>query len=282
MKLPFTKMHGTGNDFVVIDVRRDTLPENPFASVPAGAELARHLADRRFGVGADQILLLADSDHADFRMGIFNADGSEVEMCGNGIRCLAHYVWRHGLSRKDVLKIETPAGIIRPRRDGDQVAVDMGEPVLEATGIPVRLEGDRVIDHPLDLGDETFRLTCVSMGNPHAVLFVDDVEQAPVRALGPRIEMHDFFPNRTNVEFVQVSGRGALKMRVWERGSGETWACGTGACAAAVAAVLTDRADRDVTVELQGGDLRIAWRKSDDRVIMTGPATEVFQGDWLT
>jgi diaminopimelate epimerase len=265
----FTKMHALGNDFIVIDSR---------GSETGGLlKLAKKLCLRRFGIGADQMLVLADAGDADFRMMIFNADGSEVEMCGNGIRCLAKYIWDRGLSDRDMLEIETLAGVIRPRRAGDMVTVDMGEPVLEGRKIPVGLDG-RVLDYPLGIGDRTVDVTCVGMGNPHAVVFTSGVDECPVGELGPEVERHPLFPNRINVEFVEVRGAGEIRMRVWERGAGETMACGTGACAAAVASSLKGFTGRKVAVRLDGGDLDIDWA-GDNRVYMTGPATEVFEGE---
>ncbi len=268
MKLSFTKMHGLGNDFILIDCRGLQLSGMP--------GLAKRLCDRRLGIGADQILLLGESPAADFSMRIFNADGSEVEMCGNGIRCLAKYVWDRGLSDKEVLRVDTPAGIIRPERAGEMVRVDMGEPVLEGRLIPVNLRGE-VRDHPLRVLDREFRITCVSMGNPHAVIFVDRVEGLDVAGYGSVIERHELFPKRTNVEFIEVLNGDSIRMRVWERGAGETLACGTGACAAAVASHLNGHTGRRVAVELRGGVLHIEWSK-DNRVFMTGPAAEVFDG----
>jgi diaminopimelate epimerase len=272
MNLSFVKMHGLGNDFILIDCRDDA---SGVRSEKLG-ELSRRLCHRRFGIGADQVLLLYNSEKADFRMRIFNADGSEVEMCGNGIRCLAKYIWDRGLSGKEALDIETAAGIIRPEKAGDLVKVDMGEPVLDARSIPVDYDG-RVEDFPLNVLDREFRITCVSMGNPHAVIVVDDADRFDVAGYGPLIERHGFFPNRTNVEFIQVLDRARIRMRVWERGAGETMACGTGASAAAVAAHLNGLADRRVTVVLNGGELVIEW-KDDNHVYMTGPAVEVFAG----
>ncbi|MDQ7786465.1 MAG: diaminopimelate epimerase [Thermodesulfovibrionales bacterium] len=278
MNIPFTKMHGLGNDFIVIDSREVRL-EN----IPA---LAQRLCDRRFGIGADQILLLEKSGAADFRMRIFNVDGSEVEMCGNGIRCLAKYVWDRNLSRKDILDIETLAGIIRPEKAGDMVKVDMGEPVFDAEKIPVHLAhpssfiphpSGGIVDYPLQIEDKEFRITCISMGNPHAVIFIDNVDEFPVSYYGPMIEHHQMFPKRTNVEFIEVIDPSAVKMRVWERGSGETMACGTGASAAAVAAHLKGLVGRNIVVHLLGGDLMLDWA-GDNRVYMTGPAVEVFEG----
>jgi diaminopimelate epimerase len=275
MEIQFTKMHGTGNDFIVIDCR-----ERPLADP---AQFAATYCDRRFGIGADQVLLLCPSSVADYGMKIFNADGSEVEMCGNGIRCLARYIWTRGLSAKKVLDIETPAGIIRPEQAGDLVRVDMGQPVFEPERIPVAISGERqgnapVVDYPLLIRDREFPITCVSMGNPHAVIFLQEpVEEFGVTLYGPEIERHPLFPKKTNVEFINVKNRDELVMRVWERGSGETLACGTGASAAGVAAVLKDLTDRKVTIHLLGGDLVIEWA-AGGRVLMTGPAVEVFEG----
>jgi diaminopimelate epimerase len=282
MNLRFTKMHGLGNDFVLIDCRDRAVS----AQLAAVGELSKRLCHRRFGIGADQVLLLYPSNVADFKMLIYNADGSEVEMCGNGIRCFAKYIWDRGLSGKDLLSVETAAGIIRPERAGRLVRVDMGEPILEGRLIPVNLpppspltkEGQgRVVDFPLKVADKEFKITAVSMGNPHAIIFVDDVEGVDVKGYGPLIENHELFPKRTNVEFIQVLGPESLKMRVWERGAGETMACGTGASAAGVAAFVKGHTGRRVTVALTGGDLLIEW-KEDNHVYMTGPAVEVFEG----
>ncbi|GAB4419720.1 MAG: diaminopimelate epimerase [Thermodesulfovibrionales bacterium] len=275
----FVKMHGLGNDFILIDCIRG---EPQFAAMlsPDLSDLARRLCHRRFGIGADQLLLLYPSTIADFKMRIFNADGSEVEMCGNGIRCLAKYIWDRGLSDKKVLVIETIAGIIRPERIDGLVRVDMGEPILEPEKIPVRLPSHlpRVVDYPLRIEDREFRTTCVSMGNPHAVIMVDNLSDFPVAYYGPMIENHPVFPDRTNVEFIEVLNSSEIKMRVWERGAGETMACGTGASAAAAASHLRGLTERNVTVHLSGGDLFIEWGR-DNHVYMTGPAVEVFTGE---
>lgn len=273
--MKFTKMHALGNDFILIDARS--------TAIKKASELSKKLCKRRFGVGADQMLLLEKSKSADFRMRIFNADGSEVEMCGNGIRCLARYVWDRGLSKKKILDIETPAGIIRPERSGDMVTVDMGEPILEAKDIPVKTKGN-ITDFPLRIGDKTFNITCVSMGNPHAVIFIEKMEGLegfPVGLYGSAIETHKMFPKRTNVEFVDVTSKSEIRMRVWERGTGETPACGTGASAAAVASNLKGLTGKRVTVHLDGGDLLIEWA-TDNRVYMTGPAEEVFLGEIIS
>lgn len=272
MKRAFVKMHGLGNDFVVIDCRSHPL-EDPHRA-------ARFLCDRRFGVGADQLLLVENSPvaAADFRMVIFNADGSEVEMCGNGIRCFARFLRDHGMTEQKRIPVHTDAGIIIPTllEDG-QVCVDMGEPNLNATAIPTDFFG-RVMDTPLEVLDRTLRVTCVSMGNPHSVTYVDDVDAFPVAKYGPSIENHPIFPKRINAEFVEVLDRENLKMRVWERGSGETMACGTGACAVLVASVLNRKSSRSAQVHLKGGTLAIEWAH-DNHVYMTGPAVEVFQGE---
>lgn len=272
MNVSFVKMHGIGNDFIVIDCR-DNAVARQLSTV---SKLSKKLCDRRFGIGADQILLLQNSDKADFRMSIFNADGSEVEMCGNGIRCFAKYIWDRKLSRKKLLDVETPAGIIRPERVGEMVKVDMGIPMLEGRQIPVRLDG-LIREFPLKILDKRFKITCVSMGNPHAVIFVDDVAGFNVAKYGPVIENHELFPKRVNVEFIQIISPGIVRMRVWERGSGETLACGTGAAAAAVAANLTGRTRKKVKVKLPGGDLMIELHKNG-HIYMTGPAVEVFEG----
>jgi diaminopimelate epimerase len=269
MKIPFVKMHGLGNDFIILDCIRHT--------VSIHQELIRTLCDRRHGIGADQLLVLLPSKKADYRMRVYNADGGEVEMCGNGIRCLAKYLVAQGLAGEDEQAIETRAGIIRPRVQGDRITVDMGAPELDGPRIPVRMEG-RIIDREVTLANEQRRITCVSMGNPHCVIFVNDLAICPVRQLGPKIETDALFPQRVNVEFVKVESPARISMRVWERGAGETAACGTGACAAAVASCLNDRTGREVVVVLPGGELLIRWAE-DDHVFMTGPAEEVFRGE---
>lgn len=286
----FTKMHGLGNDFVLVNGFRQRINADM-------ADLARRICHRRFGVGADGLIFLLPSSEADLRMRIFNPDGSEAEMCGNGIRCLARFAFEEGLVSGPAMRVETLAGIVVPELilEGGRVAgvrVDMGRPRLTRREIPMlgeedkiekdkvgrgQAEEDKAIEIPLEVGGEKLSVTCVSMGNPHCVIFVPEVEKAPVTSLGPLVENHPLFPQRTNVEFIQVISPTELKMRVWERGAGETMACGTGACAAAVAAALTGRAGREVTVHLVGGDLFIEW-SADDRVFMTGPAVRVFEG----
>ena len=268
MKLTFWKMHGLGNDFIVLDSRRT-------GYVPQPAVAAR-LCHRRFGIGADQVLILLRSKKADYRMVILNADGGEVEMCGNGIRALALFLRRRRISRKSRFRIETLAGIIVPEVIGKQVRVDMGEPIFEPSRIPVALP-EAPLNRPLEVDCNRFQVTAVSMGNPHCVIPVDQVDQVPLDQLGPKIEHHPWFPRRANVEFVQVLNRRHLKVRVWERGAGATLACGTGACASLVALVKLGLAERKATVSLPGGDLQIEWAKSN-RVLMTGPAEMVFQG----
>jgi len=287
MKTNFIKMHGLGNDFILIDCMEQEIN----VQKSAFSEFAKRLCNRRFGIGADQLLLLYPSDIADFKMRIFNADGGEVEMCGNGIRCLAKYIWDRNLSDKDALHIETLAGIIKPEKAGDMVRVDMGEPIFDPEQIPVNIseelnpplppftKGGRggIIDYPLKINDKEFKITCVSMGNPHAILVVDDLSHFPVPYYGHMIEGYPIFPKRTNVEFIEVLNSAEITMRVWERGSGETMACGTGASAAAVAASIKGLTGRSVTVHLLGGDLFIEWA-GDNHVYMTGPAVKVFEG----
>lgn len=271
MVLKFTKMHGLGNDFVLIDaISQKTLP--PLDT------FCKNYSDRRFGIGFDQALILYPSGVADFKMEIYNADGSQVEMCGNGIRCLAKYIWDRGLSDKGGLTIETLAGIIRPVKAGDLIQVDMGKPILDGPSIPVNIEG-KIRGYPLSITDRDFAITCVSMGNPHAVIFLEDIMSFPVDKYGPLIENHTLFPKRINVEFVRVVNKQEIYVRVWERGAGETLACGTGACASAVAAHLNGLVERNVTIHLKGGDLHTNWSEEDNHVYMTGPAVEVFTGE---
>jgi diaminopimelate epimerase len=274
-RLRFIKMHGIGNDYVYVDCFSQAVA-NPSA-------LARRVSVRRTGIGSDGLILIGPSQVADCRMEMYNADGSRGEMCGNGIRCVGKYVYEHDRVRADVLRVETDAGIKLLRlhvHDGrtDAVTVDMGEPVLDGRRIPVAAEG-RVVGKPLVVDGVPYAVTCVSMGNPHCVVLVDDVEGLQLAEIGPRFEHHPFFPKRVNTEFVRVIGRHELRMRVWERGSGETAACGTGACASLVAAVLNGKSDRRATVHLNGGDLDIEWQGTDNHVLMTGPAEEVFSGE---
>jgi diaminopimelate epimerase len=271
--LEFTKLHGTANDFVYVDARRG-LPGDP-------AVLARRLCDRHRGIGADGLILLLPSEQADCRMVIVNADGTTAEMCGNGIRGFAKFVLDGGFVRANPLRVETDAGVKTIRAelaDGhvQRVAVDMGTPEWSGRRIPVDADGE-VIDRPLEVAGRRWAVTCVSMGNPHCVVFVDDVAALPLPEIGPRFEHHPFFPKRVNTEFIRVASPTRLEMRVWERGAAETMACGTGACAATVAAARTGRAERRCVVALPGGELEIEWRP-DDHVVMTGDAVEVFRG----
>src|SRR5947209_3359300 len=264
----FTKMHGAGNDYIYVDCFRNPVPHDP-------AGLSRAISDRHFGVGSDGLILICPSDKADARMRMFNADGSEAEMCGNGIRCVAKFLYDHGLVRKTAVAVETGRGVLNldlEIQGGSvrQVRVDMGEPILEAARIPTTLPGNPPINVPLAVGDNSFRVTCVSMGNPHCVTFVDTLTDGLVLGIGPRLETHPAFPRRTNTEFVQMNGPEDVTMRVWERGSGETLACGTGACAVAVAGVLSGRTRRRVVVHLRGGDLRLHWSETDNSAYMTG------------
>jgi diaminopimelate epimerase len=270
----FAKMHGAGNDLVVVDC----LSGDP---VSDWAGFARFALDRRLGIGGDQLLLVKPSRDADFSMAIRNADGSPAEMCANGIRAFAKYVRDRGLTTKDAIRVETLAGIVTPRWLGDdQVEVEMTRPVLEPAKIPTLLRGDvPLVDVPLEVDGEQLRVCAVGMGNPHCVIFVDDPATFPVERLGPRIEHHTAFPERVNVEFVGVRSRTELVQRTWERGSGETLACGSGACAVGVAAVLSGRAVRDVRIHLRGGVLRIRWPNDAGPVYMTGPAAHVFDGE---
>lgn len=274
MRLPFTKMHGISNDYVYVNTF-----STPVAD-PAG--LARRLSERRTGIGGDGLILICPSATAHARMEMYNADGSRGAMCGNGIRCVGKYVYDHGLSHANPLRIETDSGlkVLFLELDNKAVArvtVDMGEPILDGRRIPLARPG-RMIDQPLTVDGTAYQVTCVSVGNPHCVTFVEDIAPLALETLGPRFEHHPLFPDRVNTEFIQVLGPTELNMRVWERGSGETWACGTGACAAAVAATLTRRAERRVTVHLRGGDLDIDWRADEGHVYMTGAAEEVFEG----
>ena len=273
--LPFTKMHGAGNDFVVLDGIRHALP--PLEP------LARRLADRHSGIGFDQLLVVRSSRAADFRMEIYNADGSQVEMCANGIRCFFQYLREAGHTSKEELRVETLSGVVTPRWAGaGRVTVDMGPPILAPAKIPTRL-GDPsgagpVLDVPLRVDDHELSVNSISMGNPHCVIYVPNVDDAPVETLGPKLERHDAFPNRVNVEFVQVVSRSHVRQRTWERGAVETLACGSGACATAVASMLRGVAEPRLRVELRGGDLEIGWAGGAASVFMTGPAATVFTG----
>ena len=276
--MKFTKMQGLGNDYVYVNCFKEKI-ENP-------SELAVRISDRHFGVGSDGLIMINPSDKADFEMEMYNADGSRGEMCGNGIRCVAKYVYDYGLTDKTSISVETLGGIKYldlTVEDGkvSLVKVDMGRPELEPSRIPVVAEGDRAVDEPITVDGKEYRMTCVSMGNPHAVVYVDcDVKELPLEEIGPGFEHHERFPKRVNTEFVRVLDRKTVEMRVWERGSGETLACGTGACAVAVSSALNGLTEDEVTVKLLGGDLRIQWDMERDTVYMTGPAAVVFDGEW--
>ena len=281
--MKFTKMHGCGNDYIYVNLFQEHL-SNP-------AELAIAVSDRHFGIGGDGLITIGPSARADFSMHIYNADGSEAEMCGNGIRCVAKYVYDHGLTDKREITVETGAGIKRLAMETSaengrglvtRVRVDMGEPVLTPSEIPADFPGDRVVNEPLVVEEKEWRVTCISMGNPHAVVFVPTLENFPIEALGPKFENHPRFPRRVNTEFVEVLGRKELRMRVWERGSGETLACGTGTCACVMAAILNGFTDDEVLVHLLGGDLLIQYDRETNHLFMTGPATTVFEGELCT
>ena len=274
--MKFTKMHGCGNDYVYVNLFEEQL-DNP-------AEVSIKVSDRHFGIGSDGLITIGPSDKADFRMHIYNADGSEAEMCGNGIRCVAKYVYDHKLTDKTEITVETGAGVLTlilyPENGKvQQVRVDMGEPILTPAEIPVVSQNDKVIDEPIEVGGKTWNMTCVSMGNPHAVVFVDDTASFPLETYGPLFENHERFPKRTNTEFVQIISRTEANMRVWERGSAETWACGTGTCASVMACILNGKTEDKVLVHLRGGDLTIEYDRASNHVFMTGPATEVFSGE---
>lgn len=273
--MKFTKMHGLGNDYVYVNCFEEKI-DNP----PA---VARFVSDRHFGIGSDGLIMINPSKTADFEMEMYNADGSRGEMCGNGIRCVAKYVYDYGLTDKTQISVETLGGIKYldlTIEDGkvSLVKVDMGKPKLEADLIPIISEREQVIDEPIEVDGKEYHMTGVSMGNPHAVIYVDDVKGLDLEKIGPKFENHERFPKRINTEFVHCIDRQTVEMRVWERGSGETLACGTGACAVAVSSILNNLTDTQVTVKLLGGDLQIEWDREKDRVFMTGPATVVFDG----
>lgn len=283
-KLPFTKMHGAGNDYIYINGFKEEI-SNP-------TELSIKMSDRHFGVGSDGIVLVLPSAQADLRMRMFNADGSEAEMCGNATRCVGKFAWDNGLCKKNIIHLETGAGIkiIHLHIEAGEVlegTVDMGEPVLIPERIPVAMtppvdsKGDACIAWPLSVCGETASITAVSMGNPHAVVFRKDVLGIDLPEIGPCFENHEAFPNRTNTEFVEVLSRTRIRMRVWERGTGETLACGTGACAAVVACVLNNYTEREVDVELPGGMLHVSWDPASNHVFLSGPAVTVFEGEFI-
>lgn len=274
--MKFTKMQGLGNDYVYVNCFKETI-ENP-------PEMAKKVSNRNFGIGSDGLIMINPSDVADFEMEMYNADGSRSEMCGNGIRCVGKYVYDYGLTEKEHISVETLAGIKYldlTVEDGKVklVKVDMGSPELVPANIPIVADGDRVIDEPINVNGTEYRMTGVSMGNPHAVVYVEDVKGLDIEKIGPAFENHERFPNRVNTEFVKVLDQNTVEMRVWERGSGETMACGTGACAVAVACILNGLTEDKVTVKLLGGDLQIEWDKEADKVYMTGPAEVSFDGE---
>ena len=274
--MKFTKMHGIGNDYVYVNCFEESV-KNP-------AEVSKFVSDRHFGIGSDGLILISPSAIADFRMNIYNADGSQAEMCGNGIRCVAKYVYDYGLTDKTEISVETLAGIkyLRLQVENGKVAsveVNMGAPILEPKEIPVAVEESPVVNVPVEVKGKIYHMTCVSMGNPHAIIFMNNVKDLDIAAIGPYFENHTVFPKRTNTEFVEVLDRNTVNMRVWERGSDETLACGTGACATTVACILTDKTENEVTVHLLGGDLKIRWDREANQVYMTGPATVVFDGE---
>ncbi len=272
----FTKMQGLGNDYVYVNCFRENV-ENP-------SEMAIKVSDRHFGIGSDGLILIKPSEVADFRMDMYNADGSQAEMCGNGIRCVAKYVYDYGLTDQTEISVETLAGIKYLKlqiMDGKvaRITVNMGQPELNPVKIPVQADGDRVVDEPIVVNGVTYKMTCVSMGNPHCIVFVDDTADFPLEEIGPMFENHERFPKRVNTEFIQILNRNEVNMRVWERGSGETLACGTGACASAVACVLNGLTEDEITLHLLGGDLSVRWDQKENVVYMTGPAKVVFDGE---
>jgi diaminopimelate epimerase len=275
----FTKMHGIGNDYIYVNCFAEPLPKDP-------AELARRMADRHFGIGGDGLILICPSDSgADARMRMYNVDGSEAEMCGNGLRCVAKYVHDHGIKRADKLTIQTGRGNLSVDLEikggkAERICVNMGQPILEGAKIPTKLVGNPPLDVPLVVDGRTLQVTCVSMGNPHCVTYVERASDEVVLGLGPKIEHHQAFPARVNVEFIEIISPTEIRQRTWERGSGETLACGTGASAVCVAGVLTGRTQRKIVNHLRGGDLELEWRQSDGCVYKTGPAVEVFSGEW--
>ena len=275
--MKFTKMQGIGNDYVYVDCTKENKIENP-------AELSKKVSNRHFGIGSDGLILIENSNVADFKMAIYNADGSQAEMCGNGIRCVAKFVFDKGLTNKENITIETLAGIKQLKLSTEngkvkKVRVDMGEPILEEKKIPVISDKNPVIDLQLQAADKTFTATCVSMGNPHAITFVNNVEEFDVEKYGKILEIKKEFPKHSNIEFVELIDKNNIKMRVWERGSGETLACGTGSCASVVACILNNKTERKVNVHLLGGTLEIEWNKQNNHVYMEGPAEIVFEGE---
>lgn len=269
-------MQGVGNDYIYVN-GLDCKIDNP-------SELAVRLSNRNFGIGSDGLVLILPSNTCDFRMQMFNSDGSEAEMCGNASRCVGKYVYDNGLTTKTAITLETKAGVkyitlLEGDKRARKVTVDMGEPILNPELIPVKVDSEPVLNHPLVIDGEIWKISCVSMGNPHAVVFTTGIKDLDLPFIGPKFEKHPIFPRKTNTEFIEVVDRNTLNMRVWERGAGETLACGTGACAAAVAAILNGYCDRHITIHLLGGDLEIEWRQENNHVYMTGEAVTVFDGE---
>ncbi|MCI8408069.1 MAG: diaminopimelate epimerase [Lachnospiraceae bacterium] len=276
--MKFTKMHGCGNDYVYVNCFIEKM-DNP-------EELSKKVSDRHFGIGSDGLILILPSDVADFRMAMYNADGSEGNMCGNGIRCVGKYVFDYGLTDKTSISVETKSGIkylelFVEKGKVATVKVDMGAPIITAKEVPVIFEKEKMIGEKVEIAGKEYEMTCVSMGNPHAIVWVEDTSSLDLEKIGPIFENHDMFPERVNTEFIQIIDRHEVNMRVWERGSGETWACGTGACAAAVACILNNKTEDEVLVHLLGGDLKIQYDKEKNCVYMTGPATTVFEGEFF-
>lgn len=274
----FTKMQGAGNDYIYINGLTQKI-ENP-------SQLAQQLSNRNFGIGSDGLVLILPSNICDFRMQMFNSDGSEAEMCGNASRCVGKYVYDNHLTSKTNITLETKAGVkYLTLLEGDskkrKVTVDMGEPILAPTLIPVNIDEQPVLNYPLDIDGKIWKISCVSMGNPHAIIFTENIKSLDLVTLGPKFEMNSIFPRKTNTEFIEIIDRNTLNMRVWERGAGETLACGTGACAAAVAAILNNYCSRKIKIHLLGGDLYIEWREENNHVYMTGEAVTVFEGTIL-
>jgi diaminopimelate epimerase len=274
--MKFTKMQGLGNDYIYVNCTQKSI-DNP-------SEVAKKVSDRHFGIGSDGLVLILPSDKADFRMRMFNSDGSESEMCGNAIRCVGKYVFDNKITDKNNINIETLAGIkgLELKLEDQKVVlvkVDMGEPILTPKNIPVEGNKDRFVSEPIQIDGQTYNVTAVSMGNPHAITYVEDVTNFPLYEVGPKMETNKLFPRKVNAEFVQVIDKVTLKMRVWERGAGETLACGTGASAVLVASVLNGVSERAATIKLLGGDLFIEWSEKDNHVYMTGPAVKVFEGE---
>ena len=283
--IPFVKMHGIGNDYIYIDALKGEIPE--YLEESELAELSRKVSDRHFGVGSDGLILILPSDNADFRMRIFNADGSEAKMCGNGVRCVGKYVRDLGFTDKDTIDIETESGVkhlklIRKGDETDSVVVDMGSPYFKRGEIPANGPTEETLeDFPMKSGENEFKVTGVGMGNPHGVIYVNDVDSLNLQAIGPALENNNLWPDRANIEFVELQNPEEIKVRVWERGSGETWACGTGACASAVASYKKGLTGNKVKVHLRGGTLEIEFDEDKNRVLMTGPATFVASGKFL-